>query len=155
MKDQKGQALVELAVALPLVLVLLCGMVDFGRLVHLKSTLTNAARAGARMAAVTSGAQPEEQAVSLTGSPVAQAIAKTLKDAVPPNAPINYQLRLFDKDDNPVTAAASQGDQVQVTVSWLNPPLITPLYQMLALLSGSPASSWQINVRGAASMCYE
>jgi uncharacterized protein (UPF0333 family) len=44
---QKGQALVELALTLPLILLLILGAMDFGRLFYTKLILTNAAREGA------------------------------------------------------------------------------------------------------------
>ncbi|HWH24944.1 MAG TPA: TadE family protein [Candidatus Limnocylindria bacterium] len=47
-----GQALVEFAVVLPLLLVLLLGMIDLGRVVWAHDTAANAAREGARYASV-------------------------------------------------------------------------------------------------------
>jgi len=44
---RKGQALVELALTLPLILLLILGAMDFGRLFYTKLVLTNAAREGA------------------------------------------------------------------------------------------------------------
>ena len=43
----KGQSLVEFALILPLLLVLVFGAIDFGRLFYTKTVLTNAAREGA------------------------------------------------------------------------------------------------------------
>ena len=51
-KRERGQALVEFALVLPILLVLLCGIVDFGWLYYNQITLNNAAREGARYAAV-------------------------------------------------------------------------------------------------------
>ena len=51
-KNEKGQALVELALVLPLLLALLCGIVDFGWIYYNQITLTNAAREGARYAVI-------------------------------------------------------------------------------------------------------
>ena len=48
----RGQALVEFAIVLPVFMLLLFGLVDGGRLVIEYSTLTNAAKAGARVAIV-------------------------------------------------------------------------------------------------------
>lgn len=48
-KSQKGQALVELAIALPLLLLLLFGIIEFGRVGHAYLTLNYAAREGARL----------------------------------------------------------------------------------------------------------
>ena len=42
-----GQALVELALVLPLLLLMLVGVIDVGRLVYTTANVTNAARAGA------------------------------------------------------------------------------------------------------------
>lgn len=53
MKNQNGQALVEAAIILPLVILLIMGLFEFGRAMFLKNTLNNAARAGARSAVVT------------------------------------------------------------------------------------------------------
>ena len=49
-RREHGTQLVELAIALPLMLVLLGGIAEFGRLFYTYSTLTNAVRAGARHA---------------------------------------------------------------------------------------------------------
>ena len=46
-KGYKAQALVEVALTLPLILVLVLGAVDFGRVYHTKIVITNAAREGA------------------------------------------------------------------------------------------------------------
>jgi Flp pilus assembly protein TadG len=45
--DSRGAALVELAVALPLLIVVLLGTIDFGRVFRSAMIVTNAARAGA------------------------------------------------------------------------------------------------------------
>ena len=54
-RSERGQSLVEFALVLPIFLVLVLGIIDFG--LGLKSwiTITNAAREGARYAAVTCG----------------------------------------------------------------------------------------------------
>ncbi|MFZ5646640.1 MAG: TadE/TadG family type IV pilus assembly protein [Bacillota bacterium] len=49
-KDQRGQALVELALVLPVLLVLFMGTVEFGRIFHSYLVITNASREGARVA---------------------------------------------------------------------------------------------------------
>ena len=48
----RGQALVEFALILPLLVFLLLGLFDFGRAVYAFSTVNNAARDGARLAVV-------------------------------------------------------------------------------------------------------
>ena len=52
MKSQKGQAIVEIALILPILLMLLFGITDFGRLFHAYLTLDHAGREAARVASV-------------------------------------------------------------------------------------------------------
>jgi Flp pilus assembly protein TadG len=54
--DERGQSLVELAIALPVLLLLLIGIADAGRLYFYGSTLATAAREGAWYAARIPGA---------------------------------------------------------------------------------------------------
>lgn len=51
-RDQRGQAMVELALVLPILLVLFMVVVEFGRVFHAYLIITNASREGARVAVV-------------------------------------------------------------------------------------------------------
>lgn len=51
-RQDSGQALVELALALPLLLLILVGIFEFARAYSIKQTLVNAAREGARVGVV-------------------------------------------------------------------------------------------------------
>ena len=53
MKNQKGQALVEFAIILPLLFLLIFGIFEFGRAMFIKNSLNNAARSAVRVAVVT------------------------------------------------------------------------------------------------------
>jgi Flp pilus assembly protein TadG len=46
-KNRKGQALIEFAITLPILILLVFGALDIGRLVYSNIVITNAARAGA------------------------------------------------------------------------------------------------------------
>lgn len=52
---EKGQALVELALALPVLVVLLLGILEFGMLLSVYLTVEHAAREGARLGATGAG----------------------------------------------------------------------------------------------------
>jgi len=52
MKNERGQALVELAFVLPILLMLVFGITEFGRIFGTQLILSNIAREGARYAAV-------------------------------------------------------------------------------------------------------
>ena len=51
-RSERGQALVEAALMLPLVMLVLLGIVEFGRAFNIKQGVTDAAREGARLAVV-------------------------------------------------------------------------------------------------------
>lgn len=51
-KTEGGQALVEMALVLPILLLLVFGIVEFGRILNAKLIVSNASREGARYAAV-------------------------------------------------------------------------------------------------------
>lgn len=52
MRRQHGQALVEMAIILPLLLMLLFGIIEFGRVFNAQLVMSQASREGARTAAV-------------------------------------------------------------------------------------------------------
>ena len=56
-RRDRGAAAVEFALVLPVLLILIFGIIDFGRMLNAKITLTEAAREGARAAAVGSRAE--------------------------------------------------------------------------------------------------
>lgn len=55
MKSEKGQSLVEFALVLPLLILLLFGIVDFGRIFHAYLTIDHAGREAAREASIGKG----------------------------------------------------------------------------------------------------
>ena len=68
-RSESGEALLEIALVLPILLLLSLGMLDFGRAFHIKSIVDQAAREAARVAAV-------------SGNPVDIALAQTRGDYV-------------------------------------------------------------------------
>lgn len=52
LKNKKGQAMVEMAIVIPILLMILMGIFEFGRIFNTYLILTNASREGARSAAV-------------------------------------------------------------------------------------------------------
>lgn len=51
-KNKRGQGMVELALTLPILILLVAGMMEFGQVIHQQLVVTEAAREGARAAAV-------------------------------------------------------------------------------------------------------
>jgi Flp pilus assembly protein TadG len=69
--DSKGQSLVETAVVLPIVLLLFCGIVDFGWIMGNQLIAENGSREGARLGAVVAtasdcGSQVRSRVLSVT-----------------------------------------------------------------------------------------
>ncbi len=63
MRARPGQSLVEFALVLPILLILLLGILDFGRAVAAYNSVSNGARSGARVAIVNQDLDAIENAV--------------------------------------------------------------------------------------------
>lgn len=157
MRNIKGQALVELALLLPFLLVLFFGIVDFGRMTYTRNALINAARCGARNAALTPGLTPQAPGpLSAQTSAAATVVKKNLETFASSDFDsIYYQLSIFDASGSAVAGGAQAGNQVQVRVSWPGFPMITPFHKMMALLAQGASSDTSVTVTGQASMNYE
>lgn len=125
-QNRKGAAAVELALTLPLILTVITGLWEVGRIVDVQRALYNAAREGARQAATGQFTNAQVQTIALnhlkldlgdtSGTLTANATASCADLTVP---------------GTDASAAASL-DQLQVTVTvpfkdvrWINLPLIT------------------------------
>lgn len=62
-KREDGQAMVEFALILPVFLLILCGIIDFGWLFYNQLSLNNACREGARYAVVHTAEDADTQAI--------------------------------------------------------------------------------------------
>ena len=71
-KKERGQAMVEFVLVVPIFLVLIFGIVDFGLGIHAWLTITNASREGARMGSVSASAAEIESRVRATSSSLDQ-----------------------------------------------------------------------------------
>ena len=74
-RASRGQALVEFALILPIFLILLFGIIDFGRYVYTANSLNNAAREGARIGSV--GIRPSPDCDGLSREACTVKIAKS------------------------------------------------------------------------------
>jgi Flp pilus assembly protein TadG len=89
-KNERGTALLETALVLPLILLITVGIFEFGRAYQVEQVLTNAAREGARLAVTpgttTAMVQARVQAYLIAGQ-VSQ--ASTASVVLTPNVPIS------------------------------------------------------------------
>ena len=116
-RDEKGQALVEFALLVPIFLILLFAIVDFGMGFHSWITVTNSAREGARLGAVQGTTLQIETRVRDTASL------------------INEDTNMTVSVTNAADAGGLPGESVVVQVDY-DYDLITPLASLVTFLSG-------------------
>ena len=109
-KDKKGQTLVELAFVLPILFMLIFGIIEFGRVFNAYVIVSNAAREGARQAAV--GTADSE-------------VRTKVKE-------VASSLGLADGDIgiNPASGSRTYGGQVTVDVSY-ELPIVAPFVDVI------------------------
>lgn len=117
-RNNRGQAVVEFALVLPLFVWLMLGMIDFGRIFHELIVVSHAAREGARVAAVGKDNDEIEQA--------AQAAAISINNGGPQNLVV---VTIDPQSDR------TAGQPVTVTVTH-EVPIWTPL--MSSIITPNP-----------------
>jgi len=119
-KDQKGGALVEFAIVLPLLVVLVMGIIEFGLLCYNKQVIANASREGARAGIVNGG--PD-----YSGN---QAVKDIVKTYCNPRM-IDFSGNTVEDDDitlTPSTRSTNFGDDFSVQVEYNYSFLIPSLF---------------------------
>jgi hypothetical protein len=106
-KRSRGQELMEFAIVLPLLLLIVFGVLDLGRLFHALITITNAAREGARygivypddLTGIDFVTRREAQSSGITLDPGVSAISVTypqgLGEHLPIRVTVTYRFQLF------------------------------------------------------------
>jgi len=112
--NERGQALIEFTISMVLVLVLLSGLVDFGRAVFAYMSLRDAAQEGASFGSV----NPTETAAIEDRVFGSSDILQSLEDQFGGSAPVTIQVNL--------SGDACLGDEVEVVVSYEDFPLTMP-----------------------------
>jgi Flp pilus assembly protein TadG len=112
----RGAAAVEFALLLPVVLLLVFGLIDFGRALNAQITLTQAAREGARLASF--------------GQPSSTVISRTQSAATGLNVPSSG----ITVTTCPINAGPTADGQVSISYSF---SFVTPVGAIAALFGGS------------------
>ena len=119
LKNNKGQALVEFAIILPILLLLLMGIFQFGMMLNTHLTIENASREGARVGIVGS-TDAEIQNLIIAISPILN--------------PQDLTLTITPDETN-----RNSGDTLTVKVTYnykLNVPIISSLFNDVVVLNG-------------------
>jgi Flp pilus assembly protein TadG len=111
----RGAAAVEFALCLPILLLLVFGIIDFGRALNAQITLTQAAREGVRLAAL-GFSNADVQARTQSAAPALSGVSVTIPDSCP--------------------AGAGPAADAQVDVSY-SFSFVTPVGAIVGLVGGS------------------
>lgn len=140
-RSRRGAAAVEAAFVLPLLITLMLGVWEAGRLVQVSSILTNAAREGARTAA-----GGTINGTKVTVAMVDQTVRDYLRAAGLPAAAVNgAQIQLVNTSGNNWTdpADASPGDTFRVTATI---PAGAPFNSLKFIMANSLTNVTQLSV---------
>lgn len=119
LKDQKGQALVEFAIILPILLLLVMGILQFGMMLNSYLTIENVAREGARTGIIGSS-DDEIQNLIISTSP-------------------NLDPQSLIVTITPSEGIRKSGDTLTVKVTYnyeLTVPIISNLFNNVVVLNG-------------------
>jgi Flp pilus assembly protein TadG len=116
--SEDGQATVEFALVLPILLMILCGIIDFGWLFYNQAMVNNACREGARFACVNLTTYNNNY------SELQEAVEDNVASGLP-----NYLIdsSSFDVTVTSGTTAASPYDSCVVVTVKTNMPIFTPV----------------------------
>lgn len=117
-KNEKGQALVEFAIILPILLLLIMGILQFGMLINSYLTLENSSREGARLGIVGG-----------TNSDIQNIVIKTAPTLDPSAITINI---------TPSDGTRNSGDTLTINLTYnykLTIPIISQLFNNSVMLN--------------------
>ena len=144
-KGEGGQSLVEFTLVLPIFLLVLFAIMDFGMAFNAWITVTNSAREGARLGAV-------HPPLDVPSSPCngKSSLEQCIKDRVRATADTLNQANL---DVSVQGAQGTAGESVVVDVSYAY-SLITPLANIMGMVSGGSIGE-TLNLSSTADMRLE
>lgn len=90
--NDRGAAMVEFAIIAPLLLLLVFGIIEFGRAYNAQNTLTHAAREGAREYAITQDAAAGELAAKNAATSLNKSLITATLSACTPGQPASVTL---------------------------------------------------------------
>lgn len=123
LKDRRGQALVEMVLILPIFLLLVFGIIEYGRIFSTNIIINNAARGGARMMAV---ASLDETTLKSTVKEMCYTTDKTKPGFI---VDVNYK-----KADGTSATVRTSGGTVQIDITY---PL-TIYAPIISNITGNP-----------------
>jgi hypothetical protein len=114
---EKGQTLIELAIALVLLLVVLFGITEFGRYFFYRNTFNNAARAGVRQAVVTTPLSATSEICPGSPGGIVGEVCKFIPAGLDPKPTVTVSV-YEGTTTNDRGGDAENGDRIQVQTTW-------------------------------------
>jgi len=151
LKHQKGQALVETALILMVIVLFTFAITEFGRAMYIKNMLNNAARAAVRQAVVTgtlyfpsSPAYPAGTFASRPSDPIGAKIYDSIM-YIPATEMQNYVTAdvVCTPACTSATTPASSGSTVTVTVTYSNFKPFVKIIQISSTLAGQASMRYE------------
>lgn len=152
--NRKGQAVVETALVLFVLVLFTFGITEFGRAMYIKNMLNNAARAGARQAVVTGSLTPLSFVYNQGDFPQVLSTPPTSKEIVgaqiskslmyvDDKSKVSARVDAFDSSGASVTSAIS-GNTITVTVTLNNFKSFVPnLIKITNTLTGQASMRYE------------
>ena len=111
-RGDQGAAAVEFALVLPVLVLILFAIIDFGRMLNAQITLTEAAREGARAGAILGPAEGETRALAVAGDlgPTVDPDVTRCPDPPDPTADVTATVTYQFEFVTPLAALAGLGD---------------------------------------------
>jgi Flp pilus assembly protein TadG len=103
MKGQHGASAIEFAFLLPVMIIIICGIIDFGYVMYAKGVITNGSRVGARAGVVYSDPP-------VTNAEIVQVVSDYCSELIP-SAALTTQV---------IRAGSNQGDPLTVRINYLH-----------------------------------
>lgn len=108
MNRERGTAIVEFALVLPILVMLVFGIIEFGRGYNAKITVTHAAREGARVLALTADPVAAEAAVVGAATSLDSASVVVTSSACTPGTPASVTVEYPFSYDIPLVGGATR-----------------------------------------------
>jgi Flp pilus assembly protein TadG len=143
-QSQRGQGLAEFAIALPVFLIMIMGIIDFGMAVYKYNGVSQAAREIARVTSVHPCAVPGALTSAPGGSVQTQAVINTQKNLIPGLS--SPTITCIDETGAPVAPDPCDfsKDSVQVEITAPYSPA-TPIIRLVGTWTMKGSSSAQIH----------
>lgn len=136
LKNEKGAAAIEFAVVLPMLLLLIFGMIEFGLLIYNKAMITNASREAARAGVVYATDPSNGSLARLSQTDLEQIVESYCAQFLVTFGPSQGPQTTVQTNNGSTPQSMASGDQLTVRVTYHYDFLLLPAF-ISSLVGGS------------------